>query len=70
MKLEFWATICLGHGDGGDVAVKVVASDEQYELLKAIVIQIYHCAAGSLLKKTDTVITRNKHLIEENPANP
>ena len=38
MKLEFWATICLGHGDGGDVAVKVDASDEWYELLKAIVI--------------------------------
>ena len=28
MELEFWVTICLGHGDGGDVARK------EYELLK------------------------------------
>ena len=34
MKLEFWVTICLGHGDGGDVAVEVDVSDKEYELLK------------------------------------
>ena len=34
MKLEFWVTICLGHGDSGDVTVEVDVSDEEYELLK------------------------------------
>jgi hypothetical protein len=34
MKLEFWVTICLGHGDGGDVAVKVDVSKKEYALLK------------------------------------
>ena len=34
MELEFWVTICLGHGDGGDVAVTLDVSDAEYELLK------------------------------------
>ena len=34
MKLEFWVTICLGHGDGGDVAVMLDVTDAEYELLK------------------------------------
>ena len=34
MKLEFWVTICLGHGDGGDVAVTVDVSKKEYALLK------------------------------------
>ena len=34
MELEFWVTICLGHGDGGDVAVTIDVTDAEYELLK------------------------------------
>ena len=34
MELEFWVTICLGHGDGGDVAVTADVSRKEYELLK------------------------------------
>ena len=34
MELEFWVTICLGHGDGGDVTVTIDVTDEEYELLK------------------------------------
>jgi hypothetical protein len=34
MELEFWVTICLGHGDGGDVAVTLDVTDAEYELLK------------------------------------
>ena len=34
MELEFWVTICLGHGDGGDVAVTVDVARKEYELLK------------------------------------
>lgn len=34
MELDFWVTICLGHGDGGDVAVTVDVSRKEYELLK------------------------------------
>jgi hypothetical protein len=34
MELEFWVTICLGHGDGGDVTVTIEVTDEEYELLK------------------------------------
>ena len=33
MELEFWVTICLGHGDGGDVAVTLDVTDAEYELL-------------------------------------
>lgn len=34
MELEFWVTICLGHGDGGDMAVTLDITDTEYELLK------------------------------------
>ena len=34
MELEFWVTICLGHGDGGDVTITIDVTDEEYELLK------------------------------------
>lgn len=34
MELEFWVTICLGHGDGGDVAITLNVTDVEYELLK------------------------------------
>lgn len=34
MELEFWVTVCLGHGDGGDVAVTVDVSQKEYKLLK------------------------------------
>lgn len=34
MELEFWVTICLGHGDGGDVAVILDVSNAEYERLK------------------------------------
>ena len=34
MELEFWVTICLGHGDGGDVAVTLDVTDAEYELLR------------------------------------
>lgn len=34
MELEFWVTICLGHGDGGDVVVTMDVTAEEYELLK------------------------------------
>ena len=34
MELEFWVTIYLGNGDGGDVAVTLGATDDEYELLK------------------------------------
>ncbi len=34
MELEFWVTICLGNGDGGDVAVTLDVTDAEYELLK------------------------------------
>ena len=34
MELEFWVTICLGHGDGGDVAVTLDVTEAEYELLK------------------------------------
>ena len=33
-ELEFWVTICLGNGDGGDVAVTLDVTDAEYELLK------------------------------------
>lgn len=32
--LEFWVTICLGHGDGGDVMVTVDVTEEEYNLLQ------------------------------------
>lgn len=31
MELEFWVTVCLGHGDGGDVTVSA-----EYDLLKRL----------------------------------
>ncbi len=34
MELEFWVTICLGHGDGGNVAVTLDVTYAEYELLK------------------------------------
>jgi hypothetical protein len=34
VELEFWVTICLGNGDGGDVAVTLDVTDDEYELLK------------------------------------
>ena len=34
MELEFWVTICPGHGDGGDVVVTLDVTDAEYELLK------------------------------------
>lgn len=33
MKLEFWITVCLGGGDGGDITVNVDVTEEEYELL-------------------------------------
>ena len=32
--LEFTVNICLGYGDGGEIAVDVEVTDEEYELLK------------------------------------
>ena len=34
IELEFCVTICLGHGDGGDVIVTVDVTEEEYDLLK------------------------------------
>lgn len=34
ISLEFWVTICLGRGDGGDVTVTVDVTEEEYKLLK------------------------------------
>ena len=33
-EVEFTVTLCCGHGDGGDVCVKVDVTDEEYELMK------------------------------------
>jgi hypothetical protein len=33
-KLEFTVTICLGHGDGGDICVEVEVTNKEYKLLK------------------------------------
>jgi hypothetical protein len=33
-KLEFTVTICLGHGDGGDICVAVDVTNKEYKLLK------------------------------------
>ena len=32
--LDFFVTLCLGGGDGGDVCVNVEVTEEEYELLK------------------------------------
>lgn len=32
--LEFTVTICLGHGDGGDICVDVEVTNKEYKLLK------------------------------------
>ena len=31
--MEFWVTICLGYGDGGDVCIEEPVSEEERELL-------------------------------------
>lgn len=33
-RLQFTVNICLGYGDGGEIAVNVEVTDEEYELLK------------------------------------
>ena len=33
MELDFIVTICLGHGDGGDIIVTVDVTEEEYALL-------------------------------------
>lgn len=33
MELEFWVTVCMGRGDGGDITVEVEVTDEEYEML-------------------------------------
>ena len=33
-KLEFTVSICLGHGDGGDILVELDVTNKEYKLLK------------------------------------